>query len=192
MACITIANVFWVKDILLGKKPMSNGEMLFWPSKMIYAPKVCDYMRNAGINNDSLSSFLRDSPTTRPLIIFSFASKINTDHTFEEANTMLQSIIHGAVDDGSNTTPRKLFSLVVKTASLLQEQMPPLIAISAVIGPVHPDYMPEDDQEDSNMPVYIGNTVANNNEDNDDANDNANEDDEVDDDGGAAEGNNDD
>ena len=72
-------------------------------------------------------------------------------------------------------------------------QMPPLIAISEVIGPVHSDYMPADDQEDSNMPVYIDNTVANNNDDNDDANDDANEDDEVDDDGGAAaEGHNDD
>jgi len=198
-ACITIANVFWLKDILLGKKPMSDGQMLFWPSKMMYAPKVFDYMRNAGITDNSVSNFLRDTPTHRPLIIFSFASKIKSDKTFEEANSLLKTIIHGAVDDGSNTTPRKLFSLVIKTTPLSELQMAPLIAVSAIIGPVKPEFEPSESKfVDYTMPVYIDTIVANNeindlnnNDDGDEDDDDDDDDDDNKEDNGAANGRND-
>ena len=65
------------------------------------------------------------------------------------------------------------------------KQIKPLIATSAIIGPVHPDYMPSLDQEKTNMPVYIDSSLANDDNNNDD-------DDKVDDDGCAAEGNNND
>ena len=77
-ACITIANIFGMKDILLRNQPMASGKMFYWPAKMIYATTVQNLMSERRINFED-SKFLRTvtnstSGQNRPLVILSFLS----------------------------------------------------------------------------------------------------------------------
>ena len=92
-------------------------------------------------------------------------SKCDTDDSFEDADNFLRNMIHGAVDPGSNATPKKLYSLVVSTQPLTADQVPALVAISAAISPVKDIYATKSDEpEVQDGPIYIN---LKNNEDND-------------------------
>ena len=137
-ACITIANIFGMKDILLGKSPLSTGDYFFWPSRMFYDTQMQSHMSNFNISIED-SSFLRDEKK-KPLIVFSFLSKVEEESriaTFEEAHQYLKVLIDNAVDPSSNTNPKKKFKLCVQERTLKEAELDALIAISKVIGPVN-------------------------------------------------------
>ena len=162
VACITIGNIYGMKDIIFGSKNMDDGDRFFWPARMFYPHKVNEYMANAGITLMSSSSFLRDAQN-KPIIILSFMSKCDTDDSFEDADNFLRNMIHGAVDPGSNATPKKLYSLVVSTQPLTADQVPALVAISAAISPVKDEYATKTDEFDIlDIPRYINAKVDSN------------------------------
>jgi hypothetical protein len=193
VACITIANVYGIKDIIFGVKDMDDGEKFFWPSRMFYAAKIDDLMMEASISDVNASSFLRDQQK-RPIIILSFMSKCDTNATFDDANNFLRGYIHGRIDTTSNTSPKKVYNLIATTTQLKSNQIAALVAISPKISSLNPIYVNGDDDDDddddgpSNIPVS---SMSNGNKDNsdnaaahddndDDDDDNENDDDVVD------------
>ena len=163
-ACITIGNIYGMKDIIFGSRNTDDGDRFFWPARMFYPHKVNEFMTNAGVIAMSSSSFLRD-PQNKPLIVLSFMSKCDTEDSFDDADEFLRNLIHGAVDPGSNANPKKLYSLVVTTQPLSADQISALVAISAAISPVKDIYATKSDEpEVQDGPIYIN---LKNNEDND-------------------------
>ncbi len=41
---VTICNIFGLKDIILGNKPLPNGDFFYWPARMLYAHQVAAVM----------------------------------------------------------------------------------------------------------------------------------------------------
>jgi hypothetical protein len=164
-ACITIANIFGMKDILLRNQPMASGEMFYWPAKMIYATTVQNLMSERRINFED-SKFLRTVTTStsgqnRPLVILSFLSgkqikrfslkslseylvlsfssgtpEITSIMSFKEVNNYLKLMIQNAVDPASNTTPKKVFNLNITERTLTDKELDALIVVSEYIGPI--------------------------------------------------------
>ena len=190
VACITISNVYGIKDIIFGVKDMDDGEKFFWPSRMFYAAKINDLMMEASISDVNASTFLRDQQK-RPIIILSFMSKCDSNATFDDANDFLRRYIQGRIDPSSNTSPKKVYNLICTTTQLKSNQIAALVAISPKISSLNPIYVNGDDDDDddddgpSNIPVS---TMSNGNKDNgDDAaahddNDDDDDDNEPDDD----------
>ena len=137
-ACITIGNIFGMKDILLGKSTMSNGEYFFWPCKMFYDPQIDNAMLDFNISRED-SSFLRD-PLKKPLIVLSFMSKVTEEPglaSFEETLHYLKVLIDNTIDHSSNTNPKKKFKLNISERNLSERELDALIVISQRIGPVN-------------------------------------------------------
>jgi len=156
VACITIANVFGIKDIILGVNDMEDGRKFFWPSRMFYAAKINDIMMEASVTEicgNSLS-FLRD-PRKRPIIILSFMSKCDINATFNDANDFLREYIHARIDPSSNTIPKKVYNLIATTTQLSSNQIAALVAVSSKISSLNPIYVNgyDDDDGSDNIPV---------------------------------------
>jgi hypothetical protein len=105
--CITICNIFGLKDQLLGNKPMPNGDYFYWPARMLYSHQVATTMEAAGNILPESASFLKTA-NGRPLIVLSRLSKVKPDSifSFQEIDEFLPTFIQGR-------TPRKVFELNV-------------------------------------------------------------------------------
>ena len=175
-ACITIGNIYGMKDIIFGSRNTDDGDRFFWPARMFYPHKVNEFMTNAGIISMGSSSFLRD-PQNKPLIVLSFMSKCDTEDSFDDADEFLRNMIHGSVDPASNANPKKLYSLVVTTQPLSADQISALVAISAAISPVKDIYATKNDESEvPDVPTYLtvddnGNNDGEEEEDDEDDND---------------------
>ena len=137
-ACITIGNIFGMKDILLGKSTLSTGEYFFWPCKMFYDTQIDNAMLDFNISRED-SSFLRDL-LKKPLIVLSFLSKVTEEPglaSFEETLQYLKVLIDNAIDHSSNTSPKKKFKLNITERNLSDRELDALIVISQKIGPVN-------------------------------------------------------
>ena len=133
--CITICNIFGLKDQLLGNKPMPNGDYFYWPARMLYSHQVATTMEAAGNILPESASFLKTA-NGRPLIVLSRLSKVKPDSllSFKEIDEFLPTFIQGRTDEASNTTPKKIFDLNVIRSTLSDLELDALIAISAKIG----------------------------------------------------------
>ena len=132
--CITICNIFGLKDQLLGNKPMPNGDYFYWPARMLYSHQVATTMEAAGNILPESASFLKTA-NGRPLIVLSRLSKVKPDSllSFKEIDEFLPTFIQGRTDEASNTTPKKIFDLNVIRSTLSDLELDALIAISAKI-----------------------------------------------------------
>jgi len=74
--CATICNVYGLKDELLGFKPLPNGDMFYWPSRIFYPNQVSNIMNAANVTTGS--EFLKTG-YGKPLIIFSRLSETLPD-----------------------------------------------------------------------------------------------------------------
>lgn len=133
--CITICNIFGLKDQILGNKRMANGDMFYWPVRMLYANQVATTMEAVGGIHPESAEFLTTS-NGRPLIVLSRLSKVKKDAllTFDEINEFLATYIQGREDDGSKSSPKKIFDLNIERRALSVPELDALVAISAKIG----------------------------------------------------------
>jgi hypothetical protein len=137
-ACITIGNIFGLKDIILGKSTLSTGDFFFWPCRMFYDTQVDNAMLDDNISRQD-SLFLRD-PLKKPLIVLSCLSKVDdvaSPVSFKETLHYLKVLIDNAIDESSNTNPKKKFKLNEKGRNLAESEMDALIAVSKKIGAVN-------------------------------------------------------
>jgi hypothetical protein len=137
--CITICNIFGLKDQILGNKRMANGDMFYWPARMLYANQVATTMEAVGGIHPESAEFLTTS-NGRPLIVLSRLSKVKKDAllTFDEINEFLTTYIQGREDDGSKSSPKKIFDLNIEKRALSVPELDALVAISAKIGAPSP------------------------------------------------------
>jgi hypothetical protein len=136
-ACITICNIYGMKDILLGIDRLSNGDKFYWPAKMVYDTHVTDMMSNNSLQKDQ-AEFLCH-PLRKPLIVLSFLNGTE-DFTrfmsFEEVNTYTKLLIDNATDPSSNTVPKKQFKLITDERNLTDRELDALLVVSKRIGAI--------------------------------------------------------
>ena len=131
---VTICNIFGLKEIILGNKPLPNGDFFFWPARMLYAYQVAAVMDAAGNIHSSSAQFLQTS-NGRPLIVLSRLSKVKDSLlTFDEVVEFLQPFIQGRTDESSNGTPKRTFDLSIVRRVLTEVELDALVAISAKIA----------------------------------------------------------
>ena len=133
--CATVCNVYGLKDELLGFKPLPNGDMFYWPSRIFYPNQVSNIMNAANVTTGS--EFLKTG-YGKPLIIFSRLSETFPDPIlkFDEVVSYLKEFIHGRSDEASIGNPKKTFSITVQAKPLNEIQIDALVAISAKIFPL--------------------------------------------------------
>ena len=133
--CATVCNVYGLKDELLGFKPLPNGDMFYWPSRIFYPNQVSNIMNAANVTTGS--EFLKTG-YGKPLIIFSRLSETLPDPIlkFDEVVNYLKEFIHGRQDEASIGSPKKIFSITVQAKPLNEMQIDALVAISAKIFPL--------------------------------------------------------
>jgi hypothetical protein len=130
--CITIANVYALKDQLLGFQPLPGGDMIYWPSRMFYPNQVSNVMAASNVNTGY--DFLK-SNIGKPLIVFSRLSE-NTSQSllnFDEVVLFLKEFIEGRVDEASTGNPKKTFHMTIQKNALSEAQLHALVAVSARI-----------------------------------------------------------
>ena len=131
---VTICNIFGLKDIILGNKPLPNGDFFYWPARMLYAHQVAAVMDEAG-NIHSSSAQLLQTSNGRPLIVLSRLSKMKDSLlSFDEVVEFLQPFIQGRTDESSNGTPKRTFDLSIVRRVLRKVELDALVAISAEIA----------------------------------------------------------
>jgi hypothetical protein len=132
--CATVCNVYALKDELLGLKPLPNGDMLYWPSKMFYPNQVSNIMGAANVSGGS--EFLK-AGYGKPLIVFSRFSETLPDPLlkFDEVVPYLKEYIEGRTDEASQGNPKRTFHISLQRKPLNEMQIDALIAISARIYP---------------------------------------------------------
>ena len=131
---VTICNIFGLKDIILGNKPLPNGDFFYWPARMLYAHQVAAVMDAAG-NIHSSSAQLLQTSNGRPLIVLSRLSKMKDSLlSFDEVVEFLQPFIQGRTDESSNGTPKRTFDLSIVRRVLRKVELDALVAISAEIA----------------------------------------------------------
>ena len=132
--CATVCNVYALKDELLGLKPLPNGDMLYWPSKMFYPNQVSNIMSAANVSGGS--EFLK-AGYGKPLIVFSRFSETLPDPLlkFDEVVPYLKEYIEGRTDEASQGNPKRTFHISLQRKPLNEMQIDALIAISARIYP---------------------------------------------------------
>ena len=91
-ACVTIGNIFGMKDIFLGNASLPGGDSFYWKCKMMYPKQIDQYMLDAHIDDYSHAEFLRNFQG-KPLIIMSFLTETSSLLTFEEVNSYAQVIM---------------------------------------------------------------------------------------------------
>ena len=91
-ACVTIANIFGMKDIFLGNASLPGGDPFYWKCKMMYPKQIDQYMLDAHHDDYSSAEFLRNFQG-KPLIIMSFLSENSSLLNFEEVNNYAQVIM---------------------------------------------------------------------------------------------------
>lgn len=133
--CATVCNVYGLKDELLGFKPLPNGDMFYWPSRIFYPNQVSNIMNASNVTTGS--EFLKTG-YGKPLIIFSRLSETLPDPIlkFDEVVNYLKEFIHGRQDEASIGNPKKIFSITVQAKPLNEMQIDALVAISAKIFPL--------------------------------------------------------
>ena len=131
---VTICNIFGLKEIILGNKPLPNGDFFYWPARMLYAYQAAAVMDAAGNTHSSSAQFLQTS-NGRPLIVLSRLSKVKDSLlTFDEVVEFLQPFIQGRTDESSNGTPKRTFDLSIVRRVLTEAELDALVAISAKIA----------------------------------------------------------
>ena len=132
---VTICNIFGLKDINLGNKPLPNGNFFYWPARMLYAHQVAAVMDAAGNIHSSSAQLLQKTSNGRPLIVLSRLSKMKDSLlSFDEVVEFLQPFIQGRTDESSNGTPKRTFDLSIVRRVLTEVELDALVAISAEIA----------------------------------------------------------
>ena len=132
--CVTLCNVYGLKDELLGFKPLPNGDIIYWPSRMFYPNQVTNIMNASNVSVGS--EFLKGS-YGKPLIVFSRLSETAPDPLlkFDEVVDYLKEFVDGRPDEASSGNPKKNFHLTIQKKPLNETQLDALIAISSRIYP---------------------------------------------------------
>ena len=132
--CVTLCNVYGLKDELLGFKPLPNGDLIYWPSRMFYPNQVSNIMNASNVSVGS--EFLKGS-YGKPLIVFSRLSETVPDPLlkFDEVVDYLKEFVDGRPDEASSGNPKKNFHLTIQKKPLNETQLDALIAISSRIYP---------------------------------------------------------
>ena len=130
--CVTVCNVYGLKDELLGSKTLPNGDFFYWPGRIFYPNQVTNIMNSANVTTGS--EFLK-AANGKPLIIYSRFSETLPDPLlkFDESIQYLKQFIEGATDEASSGNPKKTFHITVQRKPLNEMQVDALVVISSRI-----------------------------------------------------------
>ena len=130
---VSIVNLYGLKDEVLGHKAMENGDMLYWPARMMYQNSINTILLAAEATTGG--EYLKNV-TGKPMIFMSRLAESGVQEPlldFDETLAFLKEYIDGRVDPSSNSSVKKTFQVNIVRKPLTAEELDSFIAISAKI-----------------------------------------------------------